>query len=113
MPLAGIRAGGGPSPQARAVPTATFTDPRETRGLRAVSCGPSIVVMEATEHWEGHDVPLGRALCGDGGQLVDPLVRARGVVVGVRHGACEHEDGFKHGRSKVTPTHWISRGSRK
>ena len=37
--------------------------------------------MEATEHWEGDDVPLGRALCGDGGQLVDPLVRARGVVV--------------------------------
>ena len=29
-----------------------FMDPRETRGLRAVSCGPWIVVMEATEHWE-------------------------------------------------------------
>jgi hypothetical protein len=58
-----------------------FTDPRETRGLCAASCGPSIVVMEATEHWEGHDVPLGRALRGDRGQLVDPLVRARGVVV--------------------------------
>ena len=37
--------------------------------------------MEATEHWEGHDVPLGRALCGDRGLLMDPLVRARGVVV--------------------------------
>jgi hypothetical protein len=38
--------------------------------------------MEAPEHWEGHDVPLGWALCGgDGGQLVDPLLRARGVVV--------------------------------
>jgi hypothetical protein len=32
---------------------------------------------------------------------------------GVRHGAGEHEDGFKHGRSKVTPTPWISRGSRR
>jgi hypothetical protein len=53
-----------------------FTDPRETRELRAVSCGPSIVVMEATEHWEGHDVPLGTALCGDRGLLVHPLVRA-------------------------------------
>ena len=38
--------------------------------------------MEATEHWEGHDVlPLGRALCGDRGLLPEPLVRARGVVV--------------------------------
>ena len=58
-----------------------FTDPRETRELRAVSCGLSIVVMEATEHWEGHDVPLGTALCGDRSPLVNPLVRARGVVV--------------------------------
>ena len=28
---------------------------------------------------------------------------------GVRHGGGEHEDGFEHGRSKVTPTPWISR----
>jgi hypothetical protein len=27
-----------------------FTDPRETRGFLAVSCGPSILVMQATEH---------------------------------------------------------------
>ena len=38
-----------------------FTDPRETRWLRAVSSGPSILVMEAPEHWERDDVPLGRA----------------------------------------------------
>jgi hypothetical protein len=38
-------------------------------------------MMEATEHGEGNDVALGRALRRDGGQLVGPLVRARGVVV--------------------------------
>ena len=37
--------------------------------------------MEAAEHWEGDDVPLGRALCGERGLLMDPLVGARGVVV--------------------------------
>jgi hypothetical protein len=30
--------------------------------LRAVSCSPSILVMEAAEHWEADDVPLGRTL---------------------------------------------------
>jgi len=28
---------------------------------------------------------------------------------GVRHGGGEHEDGFEHGGSRVTPTPWISR----
>ena len=37
--------------------------------------------MQATEHWEGDDVPRGRALRRERGLLVDPLVRARGVVV--------------------------------
>jgi hypothetical protein len=30
--------------------------------------------MQAAEHWEGDDVPLGMALRGDQGLLVDPLV---------------------------------------
>ena len=37
--------------------------------------------MEAAEHGEGDDVPLGRAVRRDRGLLTDPLVRARGVVV--------------------------------
>src|ERR1019366_5578315 len=32
---------------------------------------------------------------------------------GVRHGGGEHEDGFEHGRSKITPTLWIPRRSSK
>src|ERR1019366_7715785 len=39
------------------------------------------LVMEAAEHGEGDDVPLGRAVRRDRGLLTDPLVRARGVVV--------------------------------
>jgi hypothetical protein len=58
-----------------------FADSRENSRAPAVSCGPSVVMMEATEHGEGNDVALGRAVRRDGGQLVDPLVRARGVVV--------------------------------
>ncbi len=55
--------------------------------------------MEAPEHWEGDDVPLGRALRGDRGLLTDPLVRACGVVVADVFGddalevpAVEHEN---------------------
>jgi hypothetical protein len=51
-----------------------FTDPRETRGLRAISSGPSIVMMEAAEHGDGDAVPLGGALRRDRGQLVDPVL---------------------------------------
>src|SRR5258708_2966376 len=55
--------------------------------------------MQPAEDWEGHDVPLGRALCGDRGLLVDPLVRSRCVVVADVFGddalevpAVEHEN---------------------
>ena len=58
-----------------------FMDPRELAGSGHASCGPSILVMEAAEHGEGDDVPLGRAVRRDRGLLTDPLVRARGVVV--------------------------------
>jgi hypothetical protein len=37
--------------------------------------------MEAAKHREGDDLPLDRALRGDRGVLVEPLVGARGVVV--------------------------------
>jgi hypothetical protein len=42
---------------------------------------PLILVMQAAEDWEGDDVLLGRVLRGDWGVLVEPLVRAGGVVV--------------------------------
>src|ERR1019366_168964 len=77
-----------------------FTDPRETRRLRALSCGPSIIVMDAAEHWEGDDVSLGRALCMDRRSLPEPLVRPSVVVVAdvlgndaVEVPVVEHEDG--------------------
>ena len=38
--------------------------------------------MEAAEHGERDNVSLVRALRGDGGLLIEPLLRARGVVVG-------------------------------
>ena len=67
--------------------------------MRPSACGPPIVMMEPTEHRDGNDVPLGRALRSDGDQLVDPLVRARGVVVpdvfgddAVEVPAVEHEN---------------------
>ena len=65
------------------------------------SGGSSVIMMETAEDWERDDIALVGALRGDRGLLAESLVRARGVVVGVRHGACEQEDGFKHGRSKV------------
>jgi hypothetical protein len=43
-------------------PAGYFKDPRKTRGRRAISCGRSIVMMEAAEHEDGNDVPLSRAL---------------------------------------------------
>ena len=56
----------------------------KTRGLRVVSCGPSIVMMEAAEHGDGGDRtgewgpdPLG----GNRGLLPDSLVRPSRVEV--------------------------------
>jgi hypothetical protein len=71
------------TPHGRALATTVLATSRtrENSRLRAGSCGPSILVMQAAEHWEGDDVPLGRALRGDLGLLMDPLVRADSVVV--------------------------------
>jgi hypothetical protein len=37
--------------------------------------------MKPAEHWQGDDLPLNGALCGHGGLLAEPLVRACAVVV--------------------------------
>jgi hypothetical protein len=71
-----LRAGG-----TRSSPVLATSRIRENSRPRAGSCGPSILVMQATEQGEGDDVPLSGALRGDGRLLVDPLVRAGSVVV--------------------------------
>jgi hypothetical protein len=49
--------------------------------LRAALCSPSIVVMQATERWEGKDVAVVGAHRADRGLLMEPLVRARAAAV--------------------------------
>ena len=47
------------------------------------------------------------------GELVaeqgDPCEQRPARAEDVRHGGGEHEGSFEHGRSKATPTPWISR----